>query len=52
MHNTVHFIIHRAPDKPERWRGACGVNNQVAKPGTTDAEQVTCLRCLDHLTRP
>jgi hypothetical protein len=34
------------------WIAACGVNNQRPKPGTDDPEQVTCLRCLEHLTRP
>lgn len=54
---TVHYVgtLMNGPQKgPERqrWTALCGVNNQRAKPASSDPEDVTCLRCLDALTRP
>ena len=45
---TTHYVADPRP----RWIAACGVNNQRPKPGTDDPERVTCLRCLDRITRP
>lgn len=52
----IHYVIgYTGPDKgpdKQRWIAVCGVNNQRPKPGTADPEEVTCLRCMDVLTRP
>ncbi len=47
----IHWIIRQVPGNL-RWRAACGVTSQdPATTGTFNAEAVTCLACLDWLTK-